>query len=206
MILSQHYPFVLPPLKYPYNALEPYISEETLRIHHDVLFKAYIDRLNTTIKNNIMYKDWSLLTLLTYAEDFEEPLQTLITNNGGGVLSHDVYFETLTPKKTQPTGALLAAINRDFGSVDIMLSYMMDKAYTTFGSGNTWLLYDSRFNLRILSTPNQNPPPLEILRPLLVIDMWEHAFFLQYKSDKRAYLNAWKQLINWEAPIYLKEI
>ncbi|MDD6488414.1 MAG: superoxide dismutase [Clostridia bacterium] len=206
MILTMHYPFELPPLNYPYDALEPYISEETMHIHHDILFKNYINSLNVIVRNNMLYKDWNLLTLLTYVDDFEEPLRTLVKNSAGGVLSHYVYFETLTPHHTEPKGALLQAINRDFGSVDIMLNFMVDKAFTTFGSGNTWLLYDTSFNLRILSTPNQDPPPIEILRPLLVIDMWEHAFFLQYHNDKRAYLDAWKNIINWDAPVYLKTI
>lgn len=205
-MMTQHYPFKLPPLDYAYNALEPYIDEETMQLHHDVLFKNYIDRLNAIIAINPVYKDWNLLTLLTYADDFEEPLQTAIKNNGGGVLSHYVYFQSMTPKKTEPHGILLEAIKRDFGSVDIMLEYLLDKAYAVFGSGNVWVLYDTKFNLRILSTPNQDPPPLEILRPLLVIDLWEHAFFLKYKSDKRAYLEAWKNVINWDAEIYLKEI
>lgn len=205
-MMTQHYPFKLPPLKYAYDALEPYIDAETMRVHHDVLFKNYIDRLNNIIRNNMIYKDWNLLTLLTYVDAFEEPLQTLIRNNAGGVLSHYIYFESMTPIKTSPSGALLKAINRDFGSVDIMVEYLIDKAYALFGSGNVWVLYDTKLNLRVFATPNQDPPPLEILRPLLVIDVWEHAYFLQHKADKRAYLEAWKHIINWNTEIYLKEI
>lgn len=205
-MLTQHYPFKLPPLNYAYDALEPYIEEETVRVHHDVLFQGYIDRLNAIIRNNMVYKDWNLLTLLTYSDDFEEPLSTLIRNNAGGVLSHYVYFESMTPIKNQPQGVLLEAIKRDFGSVDIMLDYLTDKAYAVFGSGNVWLLYDTKFNLRIVATPNQDPPPLEILRPILVLDVWEHAYFLQHEADRRSYLNAWKNVINWNAEIYLKEI
>ena len=205
-MLTQHYPFQLPPLNYAYNALEPYIEEETIRVHHDVLFKGYIDRLNAIIRNNMVYKDWNLLTLLTYADDFEEPLSTMIKNNAGGVLSHYVYFESMTPIKNEPQGVLLEAIKRDFGSVDIMLDYLTDKAFAVFGSGNVWLLYDTKFNLRIVATPNQDPPPLEILRPILVLDVWEHAYFLQHHADRRSYLDAWKHVINWNAEIYLKEI
>ncbi len=205
-MLTQHYPFTLPPLPYAYDALEPYISEETLRTHHGILFQNYINRLNTIIKNNMVYKDWNLLTLLTYADDFEEPLSTLIKNNGGGVLSHYIYFESMTPVKNEPSGVFLEAIKRDFGSVDIMLDYFLDKAYAVFGSGNVWLLYDTKFNLRIVATPNQDPPPLEILRPLLVLDVWEHAYFLEHNADRRAYLEQWKKVINWNAPIYLREI
>ncbi len=205
-MMTQHYPFMLPPLKYPYDSLEPFIDERTMRIHHDVIFRGYIDRLNTVISNNPVYKDWNLITLLTYANDFEEPFKTLIKNNAGGVLSHYVYFESMTPIKNHPHGILLESIKRDFGSVDALLDYMTEKAYLIFGSGNVWLMYDTEFNLRVIAEPNSNTPPLEILRPLLVLDVWEHAYFLKHYSDRRSYLRMWRRVVNWNNEIYLREI
>ena len=102
-MLDQHYPFTLPPLPCAYNALEPYIDTETMRIHHDIMFKKYVDNLNMILKDNPIYQDWSLHNLLAYSSDFEDLMETALKNNGGGVMNHYMYFDGMTPNKTEPS-------------------------------------------------------------------------------------------------------
>lgn len=196
-MLSDHYPFKLPPLPYAYNALEPYIDEETMHIHHDIMFKKYVDNLNAVLKSNPIYQDWSLYDLLSYNEDFDVEIGTALRNNGGGVLNHFLYFDGMTPEKTEPTGSLKTAIERDFGSMDNLCRNMKTAALSQFGSGYAWLMFDGTSKLRIVKTPNQNPPPLLILQPIFLIDVWEHAYFLKYKHERDKYFDAWCKLIDW---------
>lgn len=197
-MLEQHYPFTLPPLPYNYNALEPYIDEETMHIHHDIMFKRYIDNLNILLKANPTYQDWSLYDLLAYSDDFEEPIRTSLKNQGGGVLNHYLYFDGMTPSKTEPNEALKVAITRDFGSMPKFCQIMKDAALSQFGSGYAWLMFDGTSKLRIVKTSNQNPPPLQILKPLILIDVWEHAYFLKYNHQRDKYFDAWcDNLIDW---------
>lgn len=197
-MLTEHYPFKLPPLPYAYNALEPYIDEETMRIHHDIMFKKYVDNLNALLKANPTYQDWSLYDLLAYSDDFDEVISTSLKNNGGGVMNHYLYFDGMTPEKTEPTGSLMKAIERDFGSMDNICRNMKVAAMSQFGSGYAWLMFDSTSKLRIVKTPNQNPPPLLILQPLFLIDVWEHAYFLKYKHERDKYFDEWCKIIDWK--------
>ncbi len=197
-MLDQHYPFTLPPLPCAYNALEPYIDTETMHIHHDIMFKKYVDNLNMILKDNPIYQDWSLHNLLAYSSDFEDLMETALKNNGGGVMNHYMYFDGMTPNKTEPSQNLQTAIIRDFGSMQRLCQVMKTVAISQFGSGYAWLMYDSTSKLRIVKTPNQDPPPLLILQPLLVIDVWEHAYFLQYEQQRDKYFDAWCNVIDWE--------
>lgn len=197
-MLSDHYPFKLPPLPYAYNALEPYIDKETMQIHHDIMFKKYIDNLNAILKNNPIYQDWSLYDLLAYNEDFDVEIGTALRNNGGGVLNHYLYFDGMTAEKTEPTGSLKTAIERDFGSMDNLCRNMKIAAMSQFGSGYAWLMFDGNSKLRIVKTPNQNPPPLLILQPILLVDVWEHSYFLKYTHERDKYFDAWCKLIDWK--------
>lgn len=196
-MLDQHYPFTLPPLPYAYNALEPYIDEETMHIHHDIMFRNYINNLNLLLKANPTYQDWSLYDLLAYSDDFEEPIKTSLKNQGGGVLNHYLYFDSMTPNKTEAKETLRTAIIRDFGSMEKFYKIMKAAALSQFGSGYAWLMFDSTSKLRIVKTSNQNPPPLLILQPLILIDVWEHAYLLKYKHERDKYFDAWYHLIDW---------
>lgn len=196
-MLEQHYPFTLPPLPYAYNALEPYIDEETMHIHHDIMFNNYVNNLNLLLKVNPTYQDWSLYDLLAYSDDFEEPIRTSLKNQGGGVLNHYLYFDGMTPNRTEPNEALSTAIKRDFGSIQRLCQMMKTAALAQFGSGYAWLMFDSTSKLRIVKTSNQNPPPLQILQPLILVDVWEHAYFLKYKQERDKYFDAWCNLIDW---------
>ncbi len=197
-MLDQHYPFTLPPLPYAYNALEPYIDTETMHIHHDIMFKKYVDNLNMILKNNPIYQDWSLHDLLAYSDDFEDLMKTALKNNGGGVMNHYLYFDGMTPNKTEPSESLQTAITRDFGSMQRLCQMMKTAALSQFGSGYAWLMYDSTSKLRIVKTPNQDPPPLLILQPLLLVDVWEHAYFLKYKHQRDKYFDAWCNVVDWK--------
>lgn len=198
-MLEQHYPFTLPPLPYSYNALEPYIDEKTMHIHHDIMFNNYVNNLNLLLKTNPIYQDWSLYDLLAYSDDFEEPIKTSLKNQGGGVLNHYLYFDGMTPNKTEPSEALMTAIKRDFGSMNRLCQMMKAAALSQFGSGYAWLMFDSTSKLRIVKTSNQNPPPLLILQPLFLIDVWEHAYFLKYNHKREDYFDAWcNNLIDWK--------
>ena len=134
-MLEQHYPFTLPPLPCAYNALEPYIDTETMRIHHDIMFKKYVDNLNMILKDNPIYQDWSLHNLLAYSSDFEDLMETALKNNGGGVMNHYMYFDGMTPNKTEPSQNLRTAIIRDFGSMQRLCQVMKTVAISQFGSG-----------------------------------------------------------------------
>ncbi len=196
-MLSSHYPFKLPPLPYAYDALEPHIDAETMHIHHDIMFKKYVDNLNAVLRANPIYQDWSLYDLLAYNDDFNEEVGTAIRNNGGGVFNHYLYFDGMTPEKNEPTGQLKTAVIRDFGSFDNLCACMKAAALTQFGSGYAWLMFDGTSKLRIVKTPNQDPPPLLILQPILLVDVWEHAYFLKYKQERDKYFDAWCSLIDW---------
>lgn len=197
-MLDMHYPFSLPPLSYAYNALEPYIDEETMRIHHDIMFKRYVDSLNLLLKSNPIYQDWSLYDLLAYSDDFEEPIGAALKNSGGGVMNHYLFFDRMTPEKAKPGESLSTAIERDFGSLKKLYQTMKAAALSQLGSGYAWLMYDSVSKLRIVKTPNQDPPPLLILKPLLLIDVWEHAYFLKYTHQRGKYFDAWFNVIDWK--------
>lgn len=197
-MLTQTYPFILPPLPYGYSDLEPYISEETMRLHHDVLFQRYINRLNLLIEENPEYKDWNLFSLLSYNETFENSLANEIRNNAGAVLNHYLYFDGMTPIKKSPGGNLKKAIIRDFGSEAGFNWELKSLALSRFGSGCAWVLYDGACKLRVVDTPNADPPPFLILKPILLVDVWEHSYFLQYKCNRSDYFDAWYNLIDWE--------
>lgn len=205
-MLNEHYPFRLPPLPYDYADFAPDIDEMTMREHHDVLFKRYIDNLNRALARYPIYQDWNLLTLMHYYNDFDEPLRTQIQRNGGGTMNHYLYFEGITPQKTAPSGELQSMINRNFGSMQAMKALMKEQAMNLYGSGHVWLMRDGAGGLRIVTTQNQDSPPLEILMPILVADMWEHAYYIAHQSDKGKYFDIWFDNIDWNQASRLNDM
>lgn len=199
MVLNEQYPYSAPPLPYAYDALEPFLNEETVRLHHNVLMQAYVDKLNATMKDNPDYQDWSLKALLIYADGFPPKLRTSIKNNGGGIYSHENYFDSMGPKHDQiPTGHLAQALQKSFGSYESFKQKMKEMALARFGSGWIWLIFDAYCTLQLISTPNQDVPLPSLFHPLLCLDVWEHAYFLQYKSNRSEYIDNWFRLIDWE--------
>ena len=197
--MNEHYPFTLKPLPYSYEALEPYIDATTLHFHHDKHLQTYVDNLNKALQDCPAYHDWSLKSLVQCANILPEKIRTDIRNNAGGVFNHELYFNCMGPgRDLRPEKELGAVIDKQFGSYEAWREKMKEAAVSQFGSGYAWLVSDPRHNLRILKTDNQNTPSLSIFRPLLLIDVWEHAYYLQYQNRRAEYVDNWFRIINWE--------
>lgn len=196
---AETYPFVVQPLPYDYDALTPILDERTLHFHHDKHYKTYVDNLNAVLADYPELQKMSLKELLTNSGSLPAAAQTAIRNNGGGVFNHELYFGTMRqPMGQMPDGALADAINRDFGSYNQWKEQMKQAALSQFGSGWAWLVTDKGGKLSIVQTPNQNVPDLSQVTPILLVDVWEHAYYLQYQNLRAAYLDGWFNLIHWK--------
>jgi len=195
---QQHYPFTLEPLPYPYSALEPYIDEETMHFHHDMHYKTYVDNLNKALTPYPQYQNWTLVQLIAYLEILPKELQTSIRNNAGGVFNHQLYFNTMINRPTNPRSKTANAIINSFGSFDTMKKTLKDTALSVFGSGYAWLVAFGDSHLAILPTSNQDSPLSNNLYPLLLVDVWEHAYYLKNQNRRNEYIDAWFQVINWD--------
>lgn len=196
---AETYPFVVQPLPYDYDALTPILDERTLHFHHDKHYKTYVDNLNAVLADYPELQKMSLKELLTNLDRLPAAAQTSIRNNGGGVFNHELYFGTMRqPMGQMPDGALANAINRDFGSYNQWKEQMKQAALSQFGSGWAWLVTDKGGKLSIVQTPNQNVPYLSQVTPILLVDVWEHAYYLQYQNLRAAYLDGWFNLIHWK--------
>lgn len=192
------YPYTLPELPYAYDSLAPAISKRTLYFHHDKHLQAYIDGLNKAMEDCPMCRDKSLKELLSQIDQIPEDKQTAIRNYGGGVYNHILYFNCLSPNGGGiPTGALAQAIGADFGAFENWRQIMSSAAQEVFGSGYAWLVSDRHGRLSVVKTVNQDCPLSYGLTPLLPIDVWEHAYYLDYQNRRAAYIEAWFGLINW---------
>lgn len=192
------YPFVMRPLPYEYDALIPVIDEETLHFHHDKHYKTYVDNLNNTLADYPELQQKSLKELLINLENLPAAAQKSVRNNGGGVYNHELYFDAMkSPVGQEPVGELAEAINRDFGSCKQWQEKMKQAAMGQFGSGWAWLVTDHAGKLSILQTANQEVPDLTIYSPIFLVDVWEHAYYLQYQNRRGDYVDGWFTLINW---------
>lgn len=187
------------PLPYEYDALLPVLDEKTLHFHHDKHYQTYIDNLNKTLKDNPMLWDKSLEELLMMEGTLPTDLWTVIRNNGGGVYNHELYFDSMTSiTGHKPGGKLAKAIDRDFGSYANWKEIMKMAAVSKFGSGWALLVSDNQGKLSVMQTGNQEVPRLDRVKPLLLVDVWEHAYYLQYQNKRADYVDVWFKLINWE--------
>lgn len=198
--MKKTYPFLLPNLPYDYEELQPNLSSQTLHFHHDKHMKTYIDNLNKALESYSELYNKSLVELLTNINNLPSNIQLSVQNNGGGVYNHELYFTTLTSpnKKSFLSDDLKLAIDRDFGSLDEMLSQLKYTAMTKFGSGWAYVVANADGELSICSTSNQDVPNLNQFTPLLTIDVWEHAYYLDYQNRRADYLDALMELINWD--------
>lgn len=195
---AETYPFVVRPLPYEYDALIPVLDEETLHFHHDKHYKTYVDNLNNILADYPELQKMSLEELLTDIEELPAAAQTPIRNNGGGVYNHELYFDAMkSPVGQEPDGTLSEAINRDFGSYKQWKEQMKQAAVSKFGSGWAWLVTDSAGKLSMLQTANQDVPDLKEYTPIFPVDVWEHAYYLQYQNRRADYVEGWFDLINW---------
>lgn len=193
------YPFAVKQLPYEYDALTPVLCEDTLHFHHDKHYKAYVDNLNSVLSEYPELQDKSLEELLTNISRLPEQIQTAVRNNGGGVFNHELYFDSMrSPAGQEPEGALAEAIVRDFGSYGQWKDEIKRAAVGQFGSGWAWLVTDPEGKLSIVKTPNQDVPDLKTVTPIFPVDIWEHAYYLQYQNRRPDYVEGWIGLIHWE--------
>jgi Fe-Mn family superoxide dismutase len=190
--------FELPDLPYAYDALEPHIDEQTMRIHHDAHHKAYVDNANAALEGT-PWAGHSVEQVLGALENIvPEDKQTAVRNNAGGHANHSLFWQIMSPDGGgEPSGDLKTAIDDVFGSTDELKKAMNDGGIKRFGSGWSWLVWDGT-GLAVYSTPNQDSPLLKDDVPLLGIDVWEHAYYLRYQNKRPAYLEAWWNVVNWD--------
>lgn len=191
--------FTLKPLPYKYDALEPYIDAETMRIHHDKHQKAYVDNLNKALEKHPELYSKGLEGLLTDLNSIPEDIRQTVINNAGGVYNHEFFWCIMSPTHNQmPTGDLLKEIESTFGSFDKFKEEFKQAALGRFGSGWAWLVKDKNNKLSIISTANQDAPISLGLKPIIGIDVWEHAYYLKYRNERGKYIDNWWKVVNWE--------
>lgn len=188
----------LPKLPYDYNALEPYVDEQTMNIHHTKHHQAYVNNLNAALDKHPELSDKSLLELIKDLDSVPEDIRTAVRNNGGGHLNHSMFWTLMQKAEGQmPEGAILEAINEKFGSYEEFKDVFSKAATTRFGSGWAWLvLKDGK--LDVVSTANQDNPVSEGLVPVLGLDVWEHAYYLKYQNRRPEYIENWFNVVNWK--------
>ena len=191
-------PFEVPALPYDYNALEPHIDEQTMRVHHDKHHQAYVDNANKALEGT-EWADRPVEAVLANLDLLPEDKQAPARNNVGGHANHSLFWQIMSPDGGgEPSGSVGAAIESTFGSVDELKSAVNDAGVKRFGSGWTWLVHDGT-GLSVRSTPNQDSPLIDDDVPLLGIDVWEHAYYLKYQNRRPDYLAAWWNVVNWDA-------
>jgi Fe-Mn family superoxide dismutase len=190
--------YSVPDLPYDFGALEPHIDARTMEIHHDKHHAAYVTNLNAALEGT-EWMDRPIDAVLANLEIIPEDKRTAVRNNGGGHANHTLFWEIMGPDGGgEPSGALADAIADTFGSVDELKTLVNDAGVKRFGSGWTWLIWDGT-GLAVKSTPNQDTPVMDSDVPLLGIDVWEHAYYLNYQNRRPDYLAAWWNVVNWDA-------
>jgi Fe-Mn family superoxide dismutase len=190
--------FEVPPLPYDYSALEPHIDEQTMRVHHDKHHQAYVDNANKAVEGT-EWADRSVEGILADVEIIPEDKRAAVRNNVGGHANHSLFWEIMGPNGGgEPSGSLGDAINSTFGSFADLKAAINDGGVKRFGSGWTWLVHDGT-GLAVYSTANQDSPIMQSDVPLLGIDVWEHAYYLKYQNRRPDYLEAWWNVVNWDA-------
>ena len=190
-------PFEVPPLPYDYAALEPHVDEATMRVHHDKHHQAYVDKVNAALEGT----DWAdkpIEEVIANLSQIPDDKRTAVRNNGGGHYNHGLFWEWMSPDGGgEPDGDLASAIDDAFGSFDEFKEKFEAAGVGQFGSGWAWLILDGDA-LAITSTPNQDNPVSDGKKPLLGVDVWEHAYYLNYQNKRPDYIDAWWNVVNWE--------
>jgi Fe-Mn family superoxide dismutase len=190
----------LPPLPYAYNALEPWIDEQTMRLHHTRHHQAFVTALGPLARDYPLLSTGSLADILANLNDVPANIRTAVRNNGGGHMNHAIFWAIMGPTGGgEPAGPLAKAITDTYGTTNYMKSLINDTGLRRFGSGWTWLVTDREGKLKIRDTPYQDSPFMDGEGPLLGIDVWEHAYYLKYNNRRADYLNAWWNVVNWDA-------
>ncbi len=188
----------LPVLPYAFDALEPHIDAKTMDIHYTKHHQAYVDKLNLALDKHPALHEKTVEELVADLEMIPEDIRSAVRNNGGGHLNHSMVWQMLAPATSEkPSGALLQAINKKFGSFDAFVTQFSDAAAGRFGSGWVWLIIDAQ-DLAIMSTANQDNPITEGKTPILGLDVWEHAYYLKYQNKRPDYVKAFWNVVNWK--------
>ena len=192
--------YKLPDLPYAYDALEPYIDAKTMEIHHSKHHQAYITKVNAALEGT-SFENTSIDELCRNLSDLPENIKGAVRNNGGGHFNHSLFWSVLSPKNesSEPSVDLNKAIHDSFGSMESLKEEFSNAAATRFGSGWAWLIKEDNGSLTISSTSNQDNPLMEGKTPILGLDVWEHAYYLNYQNRRPDYINAFFNIINWDA-------
>lgn len=186
----------LPSLPYAYNALEPYIDETTMTIHHTKHHQAYIDNLNKALEGSEQ-ADWSIEKLIEKLDDVPEKIRATVRNNGGGHINHSLFWQVMAPNAGgKPEGKLAQEIDKAFGSFEKFQEEFENAGKTQFGSGWAWLVVDGN-ELKVVKTANQDSPLTKGQTPILGVDVWEHAYYLKYQNRRPEYLSTFWKVVNW---------
>ena len=186
----------LPALPYAYNALEPYIDETTMPIHHTKPHQAYIDNLNKALEGSEQ-ADWSIEKLIEKLDDVPEKIRATVRNNGGGHINHSLFWQVMAPNAGgKPEGKLAQEIDKAFGSFEKFQEEFENAGKTQFGSGWAWLVVDGN-ELKVVKTANQDSPLTKGQTPILGVDVWEHAYYLKYQNRRPEYLSTFWKVVNW---------
>ncbi len=189
--------FTLPKLTYAYDALEPHIDKQTMEIHHSKHHQAYVDNLNKAVEGTEL-SDKPIEELIRDLKDVPEKIKTAVRNNGGGHLNHGIFWEVMAPGgRGTPKGKLAEQIDKDFGSFEKFKEEFENAGKTQFGSGWAWLVLDGS-KLAVVKTPNQDNPITDGKKPLMGVDVWEHAYYLKYQNRRPEYLSTWWNTVNWD--------
>ncbi len=200
-VLQQKYPFILPPLGYANNAVEPAVDARTMRVHHDLHHAAYVNSLNTVLASQTALQDRTLGELLMGLRRWPESVRTAIRNHGGGHANHALYWKLLSPgdaEAQRPTGRLEEMITRDFETLEACKAALRSAAVAQFGSGWAWLVKTATSRLAVRALPNQDSPLLDGELPIVGIDVWEHAYYLSYQNRRADYVDAVLARVNWK--------
>lgn len=189
--------FELPKLPYAYTALQPHIDAKTMEIHHTKHHQGYVDKLNAALEGQSDLENMSLEDLLQNLDSVPESIRTAVRNNGGGHFNHSLFWEVMTPTYTPPTMEFENMIKDSFGTMETLKEEFTKAAMSRFGSGWAWLV-SKNGKLEVMSTPNQDNPLMEGSKPLLGLDVWEHAYYLNYQNRRGDYVSNWWNLVNWK--------
>lgn len=196
--------FEMIPLPYGFDALEPYVDAETMRLHYGKHYAAYTKNLNEALKDFPELRQKSIDELLAGIGSLPESVRKAVRNHGGGYYNHGLFWQIMGPKGGKPQGALAAAIDQSFGSLEEMKKAFSAKAASIFGSGWAWLVVNQDGRLEIVTTANQDSPIMTGTveaggYPILALDVWEHAYYLKYKNERAKYIDAWWNVVHWDA-------
>ena len=191
-------PYSVPDLQYPFDALEPHIDAKTMEIHHDKHHGAYVDKLNAAL-DGTQWMDQPIEEVLANLDAIPDDKRAAVRNNGGGHANHTLFWEIMGPDGGgAPEGDLAAAIDDAFGGLDELKQQISDAGVNRFGSGWSWLVWDGSA-LSVMSLPNQDSPVSEGKTPILGVDVWEHAYYLNYQNRRPDYIAAWWNVVDWSA-------